>query len=519
MITKIAIENFKGIKDRIEIDLKPITLLFGPNSAGKSTIVQALHYAREIFCRRNYDPKETEYGGSMDLGGFQNLVHEHDNSLPIKMRFDLEMTEEDNLPNYDNEYEEYIYHDQDIDYSELSLPDIEEEIKTAWVEITIEWHKELLKPLVTRYEVGVNSKLLAFFRIEGFSADGNTNYRLYTHIPDDEIKNWGEGGELGLLNIIPEKYREYFFMYEMTESAIPRFGKYLDLDIVENEVLLDDDIERIKRYVTKLVVGPGELIANELENMRYIGPIREIPARNFQPVKFSDESRWANGLAAWDLLYESSESFIDDVNKWLSMKLDTGHTVNIIEYRELYYNLFHSLLSEDILDNPEDLKKQLFSMETKKRLSLTNNQGVEVMPSDIGVGISQLIPIIVGVLSKEDQSILSIEQPELHLHPAIQVNLADLFISQKDSSYTNCNYIIETHSEHFMLRLLRRIEETTNNELPYPEYKLQPKDVSIVYVESFEEAVKMTPLPINETGEFTRNWPHGFFEEREEDLF
>ena len=53
MIKKIHITNFKGIKDTVTVELKPITLLFGPNSAGKSTIVQALHYAKEIFERKN----------------------------------------------------------------------------------------------------------------------------------------------------------------------------------------------------------------------------------------------------------------------------------------------------------------------------------------------------------------------------------------------------------------------------------------------------------------------------------
>ena len=48
-ISAITIENFKGIREPVRIELKPITLLFGPNSSGKSTIVQALHYAREIF--------------------------------------------------------------------------------------------------------------------------------------------------------------------------------------------------------------------------------------------------------------------------------------------------------------------------------------------------------------------------------------------------------------------------------------------------------------------------------------
>ena len=89
-ITAITIENFKGIKGPLRVEIKPITLLFGPNSAGKSTIVQALHFAREIFERDNLNPDWTIAGGdSVDLGGFQNLVHNHDLSLPLKMRFDF----------------------------------------------------------------------------------------------------------------------------------------------------------------------------------------------------------------------------------------------------------------------------------------------------------------------------------------------------------------------------------------------------------------------------------------------
>ena len=55
MITGISLENFKGIRERVDIDLKPITLLFGANSAGKSTILHALHYAHELFQRGNSD--------------------------------------------------------------------------------------------------------------------------------------------------------------------------------------------------------------------------------------------------------------------------------------------------------------------------------------------------------------------------------------------------------------------------------------------------------------------------------
>ena len=87
LVTAITIENFKGISKPIKIDFKPITLLFGANSSGKSTIVQALHYAREIIERGNIDPGLTILGGSaLDLGGFASLVHNRNLDLSISFR-------------------------------------------------------------------------------------------------------------------------------------------------------------------------------------------------------------------------------------------------------------------------------------------------------------------------------------------------------------------------------------------------------------------------------------------------
>ncbi|MBK7994109.1 MAG: DUF3696 domain-containing protein [Blastocatellia bacterium] len=78
---------------------------------------------------------------------------------------------------------------------------------------------------------------------------------------------------------------------------------------------------------------------------------------------------------------------------------------------------------------------------------------------------------------------------------------------------------LETHSEHLILRLLRRIRETNDNELPPDAPALTPDKVSVIYVEQTAEGVKLTPLRIDETGEFIDRWPKGFFEERAEELF
>src|SRR5688572_27803971 len=89
MITAIEIENFKGIRDRVRIELKSITLLFGPNSGGKSTILHAIQYAQEVFADHNLDVEKTKIGGGLvDLGGFRNLVHQRKPDRNVRLRFE-----------------------------------------------------------------------------------------------------------------------------------------------------------------------------------------------------------------------------------------------------------------------------------------------------------------------------------------------------------------------------------------------------------------------------------------------
>src|SRR6516165_8098323 len=93
-ISQIEVENFKGIGDRQTIQLKPITLLFGANSVGKSTILQALHYLREILERANIDPDVTIAGGLMDLGGFATLVHNHELHRAVWLKVTIDLLDE-----------------------------------------------------------------------------------------------------------------------------------------------------------------------------------------------------------------------------------------------------------------------------------------------------------------------------------------------------------------------------------------------------------------------------------------
>ena len=80
--------------------------------------------------------------------------------------------------------------------------------------------------------------------------------------------------------------------------------------------------------------------------------------------------------------------------------------------------------------------------------------------------------------------------------------------------------LIETHSEHLLLRILRRIRETNEGELnPATFPSVRPDQVAVYFVESKEGRTMVTPLRIDETGEFIDRWPRGFFEERAKELF
>jgi hypothetical protein len=277
-----------------------------------------------------------------------------------------------------------------------------------------------------------------------------------------------------------------------------------------------------------LIVGPLRLVRDYLAAMTYVGPLREIPSRKYRPRLSPDESRWAQGLAAWDLLYtDPSGKLLEEVNAWLGgeERLKTGYRLEKSQFKEVpvpsrFHQLFERGLSEDDLGELQDLYATLSG---RSEIALRDfEKGIIVAPSDVGVGISQMIPVIVGCL-RSQQGILAIEQPELHVHPAIQVGLGDLFIQAVQTSEsivgTSKTLLVETHSEHIMLRLLRRIRETTEDEVPPGVIGLSPDDLSVIYVEGGDGGVRFRPLRVDREGEFIDRWPKGFFEERAEELF
>jgi hypothetical protein len=317
-------------------------------------------------------------------------------------------------------------------------------------------------------------------------------------------------------------------------GALPNLNREIDLDIRDPEMKkfeLETHTPRVaglRRLLDEMILGPARLVARYLAKTTYLGPLREIPSRNYRPQLSPDEARWANGLAAWDLLYtDRSEKFIDELNEWLSdeTRLNAGYRIERIEYREIpvpgrIHGIFERGVNEDDIAELEELYKGL---QSRSEIALRDlSRGIIVSPNDVGVGVSQMVPVVVASL-RESDGLLAIEQPELHVHPAIQVAIGDLFIRaiQSDSNgFTRGkSMLIETHSEHIMLRLLRRIRETTEGALPPGLDQLLPKHLSVVYVEGDENGARFYPLRVDSEGEFMDRWPKGFFGERGKELF
>lgn len=532
MITKIAIENFKGVHKRIEIPVRPITLLFGANSAGKSTVLHALHFAREVLVRRNLDVDRTESGGDLiDLGGFRNLVHCRDTTKSVGLEFSLDLSDRD-LPTY-----------SDVGEGGAGV-DLSAAVTSAEVSLEIAWSDARQAPFVGTYSISLNGHPLASIRCDGKPSGHvqlkalNLRHPLLIE-PEEEERSildpltdlYGQGSAMTRMPAIPlEGLADALPHLDVPlpmpfERASPRtFGpqqRLFDtseqplLPFDESEVALGGAIEAL----SQLLLGPGQVLAEYLGQLRYVGPLRATPPRNYVPPRFPDESRWADGLAAWDEL-SHDESLTQRVSDWLSDKdrLDAQCSLLLQRNRLLDEDsdLYRVLASGRAFDDADDLASQIGSLPVEQRLVVWSESG-KMLPQDVGVGVSQLLPVVVALLSSADRPIV-LEQPELHVHPRLQAEIADVLI-EASRSPNDKQLFVETHSEHLILRLLRRIRETTDSELPSWHPGLTCDQLSVVYLTGGEAPTHAVALRVTHDGDFLDRWPNGFFEERAEELF
>lgn len=512
MITAITLENFKGISERVTIPIRPLTIMFGKNSAGKSTVVQALHYAREILERGNLNADRTMLGGTaVDLGGFRNLVnsHDEDKAITIGFKFDLSSTD---LPDYDFSptLAFQIAKAELGDNEGYGMNNLTGEVLSAEIEVKIEFSEILDRPILTKYKIRLNDSdaVQVLTSLDGKNID--IEFNIYHKL----IINSDEWEEVDGYNALWEKVDVSNY-----RTSLPNKGQVLVLTKLNTmaggyrDVGELDDIQ-----LTQMLVGSTDLLREWLTNFRYLGPLRAVPPRSFQPALTEEESDWSNGLAAWRELYFKEDFFFDlNVNIWLTEKLKTGYRAELKQFREipLESDLMIALTNKTVFDDIADTAAEIRKFPIRRKLVLIEEKtNLEVSPPDIGVGISQVVPVVVAAIASTNR-IVAVEQPELHLHPAMQAELGDLFIEFALGDAKNF-FLIETHSEHLILRVLRRIRETTRGKA---QKQIKPEDVSLLFVGEINRQLDFLNLRIDKNGRIIDRVPGGFFEEDFAEIF
>lgn len=227
-----------------------------------------------------------------------------------------------------------------------------------------------------------------------------------------------------------------------------------------------------------------------------IGPSRELPSRVGVIDPYAEaKDIGKSGENLLNLLYNSDQDTVDLINNWMK-KLELGYQISTSFAPE--FNV--------------------------QRFSLIDENQLEVAIHDVGYGVSQVLPVVMQLLLSK-QNLITIEQPELHIHPRLQANLAELFIWSAENLENWL--IVETHSEHIILRLqkLQRekskdqrqfsLGDTTNILDEQSNFSIY-SDINIHVIEKLSSRRRSlcSTLKITSNGEFDGEWPGGFFEER-----
>ena len=226
----------------------------------------------------------------------------------------------------------------------------------------------------------------------------------------------------------------------------------------------------------------------------YLGPLREYPRRSYI---WSGERPQDVGLNGEEAIPALLAARAEGLTSPRLVKVKRSHKP--IEQRILEWlqkmELIDSFSLEPIAENRKD-----YEFRVKK-----SRNSSEVLITDVGFGVSQLLPVLVLCYYVPENSTIILEQPEIHLHPKVQSDLADVLIDVVKNR--NVQIILESHSEHLLLRLMRRIAEED----------ISVEQTSLYFCQINEGTSEIERLKVDKYGNIS-NWPQNFFGDEMGDL-
>lgn len=507
MLQKIGIENYKAFKDA-QIPIKPITIFLGANSVGKSSIIQLLLLLQQTGKEglRSYKSALKLYGGYVNLGDSKNLIHKKDVNQDIKIEFELRSKKIKNL--FGNQLLEsfvdvfesvprYIpvkafkdIRNKKINSTEDLKIFIDSYLKLLENKNAKEYIKEVRWLLENRsfFKMGAINRKNKNDIINAYEFLNSLSKTVKTETFEISVKITHKENSFYLselilthkeVKIISVSNKESFnITSDIIKIANPVIKEIEEIFNPYNTIFSSFDFSGKEKLNSTLAIFITEILNTALGELKqefteskinYVSPLRAHPKRYYMLDK-------------------------DKVNVTLDT-LDGDAIADVLKDNSIIKNKVNNWLKKFQLQvNVEEFKEVIHHLKIKQ-----NNLDLDI--TDVGFGISQLLPVIIqGFLSSSDSTTI-IEQPEIHLHPKIQAELADLFIDIVKNSGNEKKLIIETHSEYLLKRLRRRISEG----------KISPNDVSIClfHPHSGNKPAYIENLEIEKKGFF--EWPLDFY--------
>ena len=222
-----------------------------------------------------------------------------------------------------------------------------------------------------------------------------------------------------------------------------------------------------------------------MDSLFYLGPLREYPQREYRWSGARPVDVGPRGEHSVDAILAAT-SRNERMNLQPNLSLKTFQ--EMIAYWLQRLELIHSFEIKEIARG-----SNLYHARVR-----ANASSPETMLTDVGFGVSQVLPVLVLLYYVPEGSIVLMEQPEIHLHPSVQSGLADVMLSV--AKRRNVQIIVESHSEHLLRRFQRRAAEGSADS----------SDLKLYFVSNDAGVAKLNDLALNEYGEI-ENWPDHFF--------
>lgn len=444
MLTHMRIQHFKAWKDTGIIRLAPLTVIFGANSAGKSSLGHLLLALKQTALSADRK-RALQLGGEntlIDLGTFAECLHNHDLKNPLAFELGWSIAGQPLVVRDPVGEKKFCG-------NELHLA----------VSLTADGRQQPKVDQLSYQLISNNSRQL------GVDYRRDTNNKLmmssdeYTFVRNNE-RDW------------PLDEPDKFYRISDQSRALFQNAEFLSDFALHTEAALN--------------------------SVHFLGPLRDHAKRLYTWSGETPEGVGAKGELAVAAILAASEQ---------NRKIKRDAKAEPMRFDKFIAQWLKDL---GIIDS-FSVKPVAKGRKEYEVLVKTHAAAREVKISDVGFGVSQFLPALVQAFYCAPHSTIWMEQPEIHLHPQVQAELADVFISaihaHENGKERQVQLIVESHSEHFLNRLQRRVAEGSVN----------AEDVAVYFCRRSGATTELEPLRLNSFGEI-ENWPDNFFGDEMADI-